>query len=322
MILLVTNSADATADYFASYLSSAEEPYIRFDTDFFISSYSIEFSDIDGRKFFSISDREKNQSASSASIKGVWYRRPVRPIVKLQDADLDLVQELSTEARAQYETVIRSLSNSVWVSFPEYLRFAEDRLVQLDYARKCGFSSPHTMITNDRETARLFVKSHKKVCFKPFLLGQIPLEEGVGLLYTSIVEQSDEKFFEKVPNFPVLLQEYINKKVELRITVVGNDIFAVKIILGEDQEAKIDWRIDNSSRVTFEPITLNPCICSKLLQLVHMFGLNFASMDVVISDEDKYYFLDLNPNGQWAWLDQSLGLGIAKSLGRLLSGGE
>lgn len=264
--------------------------------------------------------RKSGHSISSEEISGVWYRRPVLPVLEIVDAPSDVSRQLALEARVQYESVLRTLNQSVWVSLPERLRVAEDRVAQLRAAQSCGFRVPDTIIANSPDCVREFLSRHGYACMKPILLGQMLMQDGLKIYYTSLVSAEDSEVLSRISNFPVLMQEYIPKLRELRITVVGNRVFPVEIDCHGDIDATIDWRIDNGQRAEFRPTYLPDATIDMALSMTKCFGVQFASMDVVVAHDEHFYFLDLNPNGQWAWLDQQLDLGIATELSRVLTG--
>ena len=314
LILIVTNSQDATADYFCNYLKLSNEPYFRFDTDLFLKHYKIVYKHCLSDSSFDIFEQKSKIHFDSTKVTGIWYRRPVLPCISIEDQNKEVQRQLAFEARTQYEYILRTLDDAIWVSLPERLRLAEDRLMQLRYAESCGFSVPDTIISNRRDVIDEFLLKHERVCVKPIYIGQMILNDGLRLFYTSIISRTDIDFLSKVENFPVLLQEFIPKSLELRVTVVGSQVFPVEIDTKGDPEVSVDWRIENGKRVEFKQCKITLELSNMIMKLVKKFGIMFAAMDIILSENGNYYFLDLNPNGQWAWLDQNLKLGIAENL--------
>jgi hypothetical protein len=320
LILIITNSKDATADYFCQFLTLHDTPFFRFNTDEFLTQYRVDFIFKNGSSHFEIKNLNSNSVISSEQIYGVWYRRPVNPLVNIQDTSSENLKELGLEARLQYETIIRTLTKSLWVSDPDKLRYAEDRVVQLKAAKKIGFKVPETIISNSPETIEAFVNGFDKVCIKALHLGTLDVNGALRMFYTAILEKQDRDVIEKSSLFPLLLQQYIPKKREYRITVVGEDVIPVEVMANDGQEM-VDWRIENGRKATFKLASLPESIIQMSRSIVAELGVRFASMDVVESNDGSFYFLDLNPNGQWAWLDQTINTTIAAHLCRLLSEG-
>jgi glutathione synthase/RimK-type ligase-like ATP-grasp enzyme len=191
LVLIVTNSSDPTADFFIANLRANKQPYFRFDTDKFLTSYGIQYSHSKRRSCVSLTNTNTSEKVLSDDVSGIWYRRPVDPQLNIDDAKDELGRQLSQEARCEYEWILRSLDGVKWVSRPERLRFAEDRLVQLRIAADVGFSVPDTIITNSESEARQFLSLHPRVCNKPLLIGQMEIGEDLYLYYNSMVSEKD-----------------------------------------------------------------------------------------------------------------------------------
>jgi hypothetical protein len=52
---------------------------------------------------------------------------------------------------------------------------------------------------------------------------------------------------------------------------------------------------------------------------MNSFGINFASIDLIVTPSGEFVFLDLNPNGQWLWLEVELGLPLVAAMADLLT---
>ena len=72
---------------------------------------------------------------------------------------------------------------------------------------------------------------------------------------------------------------------------------------------------------TYEPHDLPADIGAALLEVVRGFGLRFCSADLVLTPDGRYVFLDLNPNGQWLWLEIEAGLPLSAAMADLLGAG-
>lgn len=110
---------------------------------------------------------------------------------------------------------------------------------------------------------------------------------------------------------PSIFQEYIEKEYELRITVVGEKVFAAKVDSQKQEETKIDWR---KHKTPFQQYTLPKEISDKCVELTQKLNLSFGAIDIIKNKEGEYIFLEINPNGQWAWLDMETGLNISDEI--------
>lgn len=196
------------------------------------------------------------------------------------------------------------------------------KIKQLRVASEVGLEIPRTLITNNPEDAEMFFKKtarSKGVIIKR-LGGGIILEGNQGsAIYTSLVSKSDIKEIERVRYTPVLFQEYIPQDIELRITVVGDKVFPVEIHSQESDKAKIDWRRDTlnlSHRVHVLPCEIE----QKIINFVRRLGLNFGAIDMILTPDQRYVFLEINPNGQWGWIEDLTDLPIPDAIIDLLRG--
>jgi glutathione synthase/RimK-type ligase-like ATP-grasp enzyme len=113
-----------------------------------------------------------------------------------------------------------------------------------------------------------------------------------------------------------MFQPYVEKAFELRVVVMGEKIFAAKMDSQADEASRIDWRGGNPDHEIFE---LPAEVKAALHRLMDSFGLNFASLDMIVTPDDEYVFLELNPNGQWLWLEHELGLPLVSTMADLLT---
>ena len=124
---------------------------------------------------------------------------------------------------------------------------------------------------------------------------------------------------------PVALQEYIEKRLELRITIVGESIFAAEIYSQEYKDTEIDWRhlsMTPDAVPTHKVHSLPDEISSKLLSLMKRLGLVFGCIDMILTPEGEYVFLEVNPAGQWGWIEGLTGMPITDALTDMLIRGS
>ena len=304
MILIVTNSEDKTIDYF---LRSVSNNHFRLNTDGFLTDYTFDFS-----KRWYIRNKKDNLLINQDRINGIYYRRPVLPQLDLKSSNEYLLKQLQNEFYDILDSFINSINIKYLNSKYDMIK-AENKLIQLQIAKNIGFHIPQTIITNDKNKLSHYLAKNKEYCIKPLYLSYFELNGSEYIPYTAILKKSDYSLLTKCP---VLIQEYIEKNYELRLTCVGDKIFPVKILSQANDNTKVDWRINNCSDVEYKKASISNDLKNMCYNLLSCFDLNFACMDLIVSQDNKVYFLDLNPNGQWAWLDELLNLGIAKKIER------
>jgi glutathione synthase/RimK-type ligase-like ATP-grasp enzyme len=121
---------------------------------------------------------------------------------------------------------------------------------------------------------------------------------------------------ESVALAPTILQPYVEKAFELRCVVIGENIFAAKMDTQADEKSRIDSRGGEPDHEIFE---LPHAVEASLHRVMDSFGLNFASLDMIVTPDGDFVFLELNPNGQWLWLEYELGLPLVASMADLLT---
>lgn len=320
MILIVTNKNDFTVDYFISKIKNLNIEYFRFNTEEFLTNYTFEYKCIKGVNIWSLRNKINNKIIESSAVSGIWYRRPVLPEYKCKNINNEILESLSKEGFAFYESIINSnIDKYNWVSNPYNIRKAENKILQSKIACNVGFLVPNSMMTNDPEAAKKFIKIHNKCCIKPLNESILNNDENSYIAYTAIINKSDINNIDKIKHFPIFVQQYIDKEYELRITVIGDKVIPVAIHSQTNKSTKIDWRVGNCKKVKYTKIEIPDAVSRKCLAIVKTFGLKFSSMDLIFSKDGKYYFLDLNPNGQWAWIDIKLNLKMYKELLEVLN---
>jgi len=101
------------------------------------------------------------------------------------------------------------------------------------------------------------------------------------------------------------------------VTVVGNKVFATAIHSQDHNETKIDWRlwdIITDIDLKHTKIELPSDISEKCINITKSFNLSFSAIDLILSKDNEYYFLEMNPNGQWAWIEEKTGYPIRDTI--------
>lgn len=311
MIVIVTNRKDHTADFLILELQRLDIPYFRLNTEDFPDKISVDWtltkSGIEGY-FYS---KTKGIRVDFDDIAGVWYRRPTRC------KDNPLLGQAgnrfrSLEAWVTLEGVWKTLRCNI-VSDPDQIRRAENKLLQLVTAKNLGFLVPDTIVTTTPALAGAFCKG-RDVVTKVLCQGRIETEEAqCSTIFTTKLTSTDIEALDNVAYCPTLLQEYVPKRVELRVTVIGKHTFAVELDSQKNSLTRDDWR-RGQDRLFHKVHDLDPSVQTQCQELVRSLGLRFGAIDLVLRPDRKHVFLEINPNGQWAWMEQLLGLPMRKAL--------
>jgi glutathione synthase/RimK-type ligase-like ATP-grasp enzyme len=257
-------------------------------------------------------------------LKGVWYRKPL-PI----DPDLLPVAphhlDYSKSAITMHLKALYSLfPNATWVSDYYAIRKAASKPAQLVVATRLGFRVPETVFTNDSNRAADFVKKHSSCVVKPLaLLPPLSEQNMIMKLFTSQISHKENIDFSGLYLAPSILQEAIDVVREVRVTVVGDKVFAAAITTqGLDKESRIrDYKAayyESNAEVIIETYKLPDDVREKCITYTKLFNLRFCAIDLVEDTHGRLWFLEGNSNGQWAFVEDATGYPIGKTIAELL----
>jgi len=314
-VLIITNEMDAHADAVVLELRKRDIPVFRFHPDDFphACSISIEVANdhVDGRIV------TPQRSVSFADIGAAWYRRPHNPVAP---TSITKPGELADYIRLQridaLETLYTTL-DTLWVGHPARLRRADVKALQLAEASKAGLQTPHTLISNEPAAVGAFVDAlgDAECAIKPLNLAGVGDQRAFRFPLTTTLPKSHP--LDSAAVAPSIYQPYIRKAAELRCVVIGDQVFSAKIDSQANELTSKDWRAGDNR---YEPFALPEPIKAAIHRLMDRFGINFASLDMILTPEGEFVFLELNPNGQWLWIETELGFPLVRSLVDLLTG--
>jgi glutathione synthase/RimK-type ligase-like ATP-grasp enzyme len=320
-VLIITNDHDEHADAVIQELDRRAVPVFRFHPEEFPHSCSITLEIRNGRIDGEI--RERRHRVAFDEICAAWYRRSRRLFAPLPSVNLHQ-GDLENFVRAQSSLTLTALFASLqtlWVGQPFKLRRAEVKALQLAEASKAGLLTPPTLISNDTDRAAAFVQDlgDTDCAIKPLVATRVDGADGARLPLTTTLPHGHP--LESVAAAPTMFQRYIEKAYELRCVVMGEKIFAAKLNSQDHESTRIDWRAGTpeGGDVEHEVFDLPEPVQTALHRLMRSFEINFASIDMIVTPEGEFVFLDLNPNGQWLWLQEELGVPLVSNMADLLT---
>ncbi len=294
--------------------------YLRVDTDD-ILKFEILFKAENGTIRWAL--RTPKGQINSTEINAIWYRRP-KKLVAVEELTGQEQQFAENEINKSVKSLLSTINgtNVYWMNHPRSLwEFEYNKPLQEMIAAEVGFRVPATLITNKKDEVLNFFDKHKgEVIIKTF--GGTSLEDENGkpiVIYTNRLKRKDiELFGDEIRYCPVMLQNYIPKKLELRITVVGRSCFTCAIYSQSSDITRDDWRRYDPDKVRHEPWELPPEINDKILAFMDQAHLTFAAIDLILTPEGEFVWLEANPNGQWQWIEFLTGLPIDQAIADLL----
>ena len=310
-VLIVTASYDIGAGYVLNAIRKRGTPVFRLNTDHFPSNVKASFRP-PGEIIFSVDGK----AVSGTSVKSVWYRRHVSPELPT-DMDGGVRDFCERESRAFLDGVLAALPTERWMSFPQNIARAERKPYQLAIAARLGFTVPHTVITNEPASVLEIAQRHRLVA-KAVSSGYITSPEGNQAIFTSALQPEDFEELNGLALAPVTFQELVDKVCDIRVTVVADEVFAAEILSQERESSRIDWRATDDPHLPHCQHALPTKIASLCRELVTGLGLAFGAIDLALRSDGTYVFLEINPNGEWLWLEDQLGFPISDRIARWL----
>ena len=229
--------------------------------------------------------------------------------------------------RRESDAVLRGLfavlDEAFWISHPDAIKIADNKLAGLKKAASLGLAVPRTLVTNDAERVQDFYHCCNGQMVIKLFRGWSG--EWAGTTYAVLTNRVEPKHLERldaVKNMPCLLQEYVPKELELRVTVIGREVFAAEIHSQQSEISRDDWRRYDFENTPYLPHSLPSSIESACRQLLDGFGLAFGAIDMILTPEGEYVFLELNANGQWLWIEELTGLPLVSAMADLLERGS
>jgi glutathione synthase/RimK-type ligase-like ATP-grasp enzyme len=210
------------------------------------------------------------------------------------------------------------------MNHPLYARnlLEHNKLFQLKLAEASGLIIPDTVITNSSDHLIEFCENHNgSIAVKTLRSSVFQETDGVADgIYTNRVSIDYLKdHIGDISLAPIMAQEYVSKKLEFRVTIVGENIFACAIHSQDSERTKDDWRRYDFTKVKHESYNLPQKIKTALLKFMKACHLTFGAIDMILTPEEKYVFLEVNPNGQYGWIEDLTGLPISDTIAKLLA---
>ncbi|MDI3423734.1 ATP-grasp ribosomal peptide maturase [Streptomyces luteolus] len=301
---MLTNQLDSTADLVVDRLNHRNVPVFRCDTAEF--PLELTLTATLGEQRWGGELDNGHRTLDLADVRSVYFRRPEE--FRLPDSMSEAERRFAAaQSRAGFVGVAVALP-CLWINHPARDLDANHKPWQLAVARCLGLEPPRSIITNNPYVAREFAT---QIC------GPVITKSLGAPVDTVIVDPAE--LDDSVRLCAHLFQEWIDKAHEVRLTVVGGRFFAVEIHAGS-AETRIDWRTDYDS-LTYEPTTVPDRVRHAVTAFMRHFGLVFGAFDFIVTPSGRWRFLEVNPNGQWSWIEHRTGVPISHAIAELLEKG-
>jgi MvdD family ATP-grasp ribosomal peptide maturase len=321
-VLIITHSGDnESVSMVAQAIARKGGEAIRFDTDRYPTE--VRLSAYYGRADDDVRLTLTNDEGEFdlREVNAVWHRRLNFGARLPTTLDRQLRRASVGETRAAAQGMLASLK-AFRMDDVRHIRHAENKQLQLQAAREFGLEIPRTLTTNDPSAVRAFAEGCEGGMVTKMLSSFAVYEEGRELVvFTNQVKPEDLADLSGLRLCPMTFQEMIPKGLELRVTVVGDRVMSASIDSQASARATHDWRRDGLRLVEeWKTYELPREVEEKVLCLMDYFALNYGAIDIIVTPDGRHVFLEVNPVGEFFWLERSPGLPISEAIADVLLG--
>ncbi|MEZ5340869.1 MAG: hypothetical protein R2706_05320, partial [Acidimicrobiales bacterium] len=247
-----------------------------------------------------------NRTIELDRLTSVWFRHPSPPFVP------DLADERDrrfavAQAKESLVGFLQSQDNVRWINSPWQERAAENKLRQAVVAMSVGLAVPEHIVTNDPTVAKEFITAEPTI-YKPLLHAAFTVDSddtSMRTAATMVVTEEHLSHLDGVRYSPALFQRWVAKDKEYRVTIIDGLCFTAQIDPHRSQGGAIDWR-ESEEHVHLEEGSLPKAVQDAVLEMMAAFDLSYAAIDLILGTDGVYYFLDLNPSGQFLFIEDAL----------------
>jgi hypothetical protein len=310
MILIISHLADPHATSVLEHLVRSQADVILFDTARFPREIRLDIGHASGQRS-TASVVINGVRRDMFAVRSVWWRRPQPFEVQADVAGSEDRAFAYGECHAAI-TGLWSCLEAHWVNNPNRDEVAGRKAYQLKVAARLGLRVPRTLITNDPETAAAFIEREGSAgtIYKAFSATEQAWRE------TRLLRPEERAHLDAVRYAPVIFQEHIRADIDLRITIIGDTIFPAEIHSGET-----DYPVDFRMTMHAAPIrahVLPDIVVTKLRAFMQALGLVYGAIDMRLTSDGEYVFLEVNPAGQWLFVEERTGQPITAALAEYL----
>ncbi|MCK8541357.1 hypothetical protein [Yersinia ruckeri] len=313
MILILSDSYDVHADVVSKKIG---KHFFRLNLDIeALKKTKITFNGLD----WIITQNDMIIKASD--IKCVWPRRVSVQINSEQQQDQSNGFRLwRSEWNKSLFGLYNALSAACWFNHVKDATLADNKYFQSKIAKKIGLNQPEFITSNSKQDLTSFVATNPDSVIKFMSQDMYISESGdlLGLYVNKITPELLENFPSDCEN-PITLQKYINKKFEVRYTVIEQEHFACAIDSQRSGKAKVDWRRYDLPNTPHWRIDAPQIIKEKVNSLMTLLNLRYGALDFIVDENNDWWFLEVNSAGQWLWIEDLSGMDISSSIANWLT---
>jgi len=312
MITIISEQIDITTDKVIEWLYFYDNQCERINFQN-VSKISIKLSNSDNS--FQLNDLEK---------RNVWIRRgKLSTIPKSININLfyNYLKKEENPVLSYCEKILLYNKSLIGSSQEEIFN---NKVLNLMVAKKCGLNIPNTLITNKKIDLQEFYNKNKPIITKSlFLPPNIKTDTcSLNSLGTVLINQKEIDLLND--NFSLsLVQKYVKKKYEVRTFIFKNRFYSMAIFSQGDNKTSVDYRNYNKKRPNRTvPFKLPKKLKLQVKKMMRLKKIHTGSIDFIVTPNNEFYFLEINPQGQIDWLSQRCNYYIEKDIAKILSGSK
>lgn len=310
-VLIIASNLDRSVDRVVVALGERDVPVFRMDCAEFPQKIRLS-ADLSGGRW-SGHLATVARRVELEDVRSVWYRSPTQFLFAEGMSDAERLHA-EREARIGLGGVVVSLPGQV--NHPHRVA-AATKPVQLIAASKSGMNVLSTRITNCGGSAREFASNEPDQVVTKLFVNGITENCRPMVGHTHLVTVEDLADTRGIETTAHQFQRFVRKRYDLRVVAIGSVMFAVAIY-PLSPAARIDFRSDYRS-LRHESVELSAELKVCVRKLMSQLGLAFGCLDFVVDHDGVAHFLEVNPTGQYGWLESEAGIPVTSTLATLLS---
>jgi len=310
-LLILTSDFDLEANLVGIGLRRRGIDYVRMNMKDVSKGLRISYEIADGQPKFNLDINNRTFEISKNSV--VWFRNFNLKEIKFKNnpiLNLFFLQSWESSIVSFFSNL-----NCIWINSISSTLRANDKAYQLTSAKKYLFEIPETLITNDISKVRKFYDLHNKdIIMKTINNHSVEFDRKI---YSKYARPLTNDYISKIKKFPIspfIFQKRIKCDYELRVTVVGDKAFVAKL----DPNLYLNRSISPPHDVLRHPISeyleLSNTFKERCIQFVNSLGLEYGALDFIVDTEGRIFFLEINPTGDWFWIEKQTGMLITEAV--------
>jgi glutathione synthase/RimK-type ligase-like ATP-grasp enzyme len=311
MILILTDRNDSHSNHVIKKLDSISLSYYRLNLDVeSLLDTKVKFEN----NIWHIEQR--NTTIDIDTVECVWNRRTF--VELLLEETYDQSSDFKIWKNEWNKTLLgiySKLRHKRWLNPWRKAYEAENKYLQMEFAIECGLTLPPTIVSNDKTVLTKFISENGNVVLKLMHQDFYRTDSGEYKgLYVNQITEKDIGKFKGIDENPIVLQKYIEKKFEVRYTVVGTNHYACMIDSQKSEIAKIDWRRYDIPNTPHTVIDIPQEVKTKVNLLMKKLGIEYGALDFIIDKSEDWIFLEVNSMGQFLWIEDLSGAKISDGI--------